>query len=95
MAEERSTIPIFNGAAYNHWAYRVQYGLIDKELHECVFEFHGPRIPCPALIPQLTQDELDALPATVVIADAIRVNVENVRASQALKTAWLKMDMKA
>ena len=95
MAEERSTIPIFNGAAYNHWAYRVQYGLIDKELHEVVFEFHGPRIPCPAPIPLLTQAELDSLPVTVVVADAIRVNGLNVGAKETKIKAWLKIDMKA
>ena len=59
---DRSTIPQFTGAAYQGWAYKVRYGLMEKDLHSCVFGFRGgARTPCPVLIPLLTQAELLAL----------------------------------
>ena len=52
---ERSEIHQFNGAAYQGWAYKVKYGLIDKELHSVVFgSGDGARTPCPVLITPLT-----------------------------------------
>lgn len=92
---ERSEIHQFNGAAYQGWAYKVKYGLIDKDLHTVVFGFgNGARTPCPALITPLTQADLDL----IAIDDVNRQMGDNdalVRESQRDYDAWIKMDMKA
>lgn len=93
---DRSTIPQFTGAAYQGWAYKVRYGLMEKDLHSCVFGFRGgARTPCPVLIPLLTQAELLALPSTDVGANAVSANIAVSANSQRDVDAWLLMDMKA
>ena len=92
---ERSEIHQFNGADYQGCAYKVKYGLIDKDLHTVVFGFgNGARTPCPALITPLTQADLDL----IAIDDVNRQMGDNdalVRESQRDYDAWIKMDMKA
>ena len=93
---DRSTIPQFTGAAYQGWAYKVRYGLMEKDLHSCVFGFRGgARTPCPVLIPLLTQAKLAALPSTDVGANAVSANIAVSANSQIDVDAWLLMDMKA
>ena len=93
---DRSTIPQFTGAAYQGWAYKVRYGLMEKDLHSCVFGFRGgARTPCPVLIPLLTQAELLALPSTDEGANAVSANIAVSANSQRDVDAWLLMDMKA
>ena len=91
-----STIPLITSAAYQGWAYKVRYGLMEKDLHSCVFGFRGgARTPCPVLILLLTQEKFDALPQTVVRADVVSANIVVVANSQIDVDAWLFMDIKA
>ena len=58
--DNKSNIPQFTGAEYNSWASKIQYALIEKNLHSVVFDFRGTaRKPCPAVIGSLTQAEID------------------------------------
>lgn len=93
---DRSTIPQFTGAAYQGWAYKVQYGLIEKELHSVVFAFRGrPRTPCPALITPLTQGELsDTYPPDARVA-ALRDNEFEISQRNIDIDLWLDLDLKA
>ena len=60
MAETKSTIPQFMRAAYQSWATKLQYGLVEKEVIEWVCEFKEmSRVHCPALITPLTQGDID------------------------------------
>ena len=95
MAENKYTIPQFTGAAYQSWAFRLQFGLVEKDLHTVVRDFKGwTRKPCPAVIERLTQGELLLLAATARNAsqqdrdsDIIARNVEI--------EAWMDRDLKA
>ena len=91
---ERSEIHQFNGAAYQGWAYKVKYGLIDNDLHSVVFDFgNGARIPCPALITPLTQADL----ALIAVDDVDRRIGDNDALVRGRRNydAWIKIDMKA
>lgn len=95
MAEMRSTIPEFSGAAYQSWATKLQYGLVEKELIEWVCEFKEmPRVHCPALITPLTQGDIDALPENAKRA-AIRENDANIQTAANAHKEWKKSDLKA
>ena len=60
---DNNNIPHFIGAAYQGLAFKVRFGLIEKELHRYVVDFNGrTRIPRPAVIEPLTQAALDSLP---------------------------------
>ena len=95
MAENKYTIPQFTGAAYQSWAFKLQFGLVEKDLHTVVCDFKGrTRKPCPAVIERLTQGELLLLAATARNAsqqdrdsDIIARNVEI--------EAWMDRDLKA
>ena len=64
---EKSYIPVFTGADYKGWAFKVKFGLADKELHDVVMDWgESPRQAKPVVLPPLTQDELDALDAAEV-----------------------------
>ena len=53
----------FTSAAYNAWAFKVEYGLIGKKMSSAVFDVEGQaRKPCPVDIAPLTQGELILLP---------------------------------
>ena len=59
----RLLIPLFNGAAYQEWAYKVHFGLVDKKLNTLVFDMPGrARNPCPGVITPITQGFLLLLP---------------------------------
>ena len=59
---ENSYIPVFTGAHYKGWAFKVKFGLADKELRDVVMDWgESPRQAKP-----LTQDELDAVDAADV-----------------------------
>ena len=93
---DRSTIPQFTGAAYQGWAYKVQYGLIEKELHSVVFAFRGrPRTPCPALIPLLTQGEISAPNPPDARVAAARDNEREISVRNVAIENWLDLDLKA
>ena len=64
---EKSYIPVFTGADYKGWAFKIKFGLADKELHDIVMDWgESPRQAEPVASPLLTQDELDALDAADV-----------------------------
>ena len=49
----------FTSAAYTAWAFKVEYGLIEKKLSSAVFDVEGRAgKPCPVDIAPLTQGEL-------------------------------------
>ena len=88
---DRSTIPQFTGAAYQSWAYKVQFGLIEKEVHSVVFDFRGrARTPCPAVIEPLSSQALRTLDSDAIVQMQIE---EKTRESEI--DAWMAMDLKA
>ena len=88
---DRSTIPQFTGAAYQGWAYKVQFGLIEKEIHTVVFDFRGrARTPCPAVIEPLSRQAnliLDENARDQHIVD-LKIRMDEI-------DAWMAMDLKA
>ena len=36
---EKSYIPVFTGADYKGWAFKVKFGVVDKELHDVVMDW--------------------------------------------------------
>ena len=88
---DRSTIPQFTGAAYQSWAYKVQFGLIEKEVHSVVFNFRGrARTPCPVVIEPLSHQALLTLDE-----DAIDQQKAEVKTREDEIDAWMTMDLKA
>ena len=88
---ERSTIPQFSGAAYQSWVYKVQFGLIEKEVHSVVFNYRGrARTPCPAVIEPLPRQALLTLDE-----DAIDQYEIDVKIREDEIDAWMAMDLKA
>ena len=64
---EKSYIPVFTGAHYKGWAFKIKFGLADKELHDIIMDWgESPRQAKRVVLPPLTQDELDALDAADV-----------------------------
>ena len=60
---DKSNIPQFTGASYKSWAFKCEYGLVEKKLHCIVMEFDGlAREPRPTPAEPLKQAALDALP---------------------------------
>ena len=96
MSDHVSAIHQFTGADYAGWAYKVRYGLMEKDLYSCVFEFRGEaRVPCPVLITLLTQAKLDSYPRGTNMAEVQRDNNAAHRSSKIAFDAWMLMDMKA
>ena len=92
---DRSLIPQFTGAAYQGWAYKVKFGLIDKKLQSVVFDFSGrARKPCPGAITPTSQGELLLLPFDDrnVARDANRTEIS---ARELEINAWIDLDMEA
>ena len=59
---EKSYISVFTGADYKGWAFKIKFGLADKELHDTVMDWgESPRQAKLVVFPPLTQDELDAV----------------------------------
>ena len=59
---DKSYIPVFTGADYKGWAFKIKFSLADKELHDIVMDWgKSPRQAEPVVSRLLTQDELDAL----------------------------------
>ena len=57
---EKSYIPVFTGADYKGWAFKIKFGLADKELHDIVMNWgKSPRQEEPAVFLSHTQNELD------------------------------------
>ena len=64
---EKSYIPVFTRADYKGWAFKIKFGLADKELHDIVMDWgKSPRQAEPVVSPPHTQDELDTLDAADV-----------------------------
>ena len=64
---ENSYIPVFTGGDYEGSAYKVKFGLADKELHDVVMDWgESLRQAKLVVLPPLTQDELNALDAADV-----------------------------
>lgn len=92
---DRNLIPQFTGAAYNAWAFKVEYGLIEKKLSSAVFDVEGrARKPCPVVIAPLTQGELILIPLDdrMVAKDEKR---EEIKTREAEIEAWIDRDMEA
>ena len=61
---EKSLIPVFTGADYKGWAFKVKFGLADRESHDVVMDWDGiPKQSRPAVSEPLTQAEKEALRA--------------------------------
>ena len=51
------------GTTYQSWAIKLQFRMVEKDLHTVVCEFKGrAQEPCPVVIERLTQGELKLLP---------------------------------
>ena len=94
---DKNNIPQFTGAAYQGWAFKVRFGLIEKELHRYVVDFKGrTRIPRPALIEPLTQAAIDSLHGDAAARRAAaNTHQQNVDAINLLVDAWDAQDLKA
>ena len=88
-------IPQFTGAAYQSWAFKLQFGLVEKDLHTVVCDFKGrARKPCPAVIGRLTQGELLLLPAGVRTATEQDRDAD-IDVRDAEIESWMDKDLKA
>ena len=87
---DKNNIPQFTGAAYQGWAFKARFSLIEKELHRYVVDFKGrTRIPRPAVIEPLTQAAVDSLPGdAVALRAAANTHQQNVDARNFLVDAW-------
>ena len=94
---DKNNIPQFTGATYQGWAFKVRFGLIEKELHRYVVDFKGrTRIPRPAVIEPLTQAAVDSLPGDAAPRRAAaNTHQQNVDARNLLVDAWDAQDLKA
>ena len=91
----KSTIPQFTGAAYQSWAYKLQFGLVEKDLHTVVCDFKGrTRKPCPAVIMRLTQGELNLMIDTTRDASVLDRDVDIVVRDAEIEL-WMERDLKA
>ena len=93
--DSKSNIPQFTGAAYNSWAYKIQYGLVEKRLISAVCDFKGrAMVACPVPITPLAQGVLALLPAPDrTIARDENIYETTKRNSEIEK--WLEMDLDA
>ena len=95
MADKKNMIPQFTGAAYQSWAFKLQFGLVEKDLHTVVCDFKGRvRKPCPAVIERLTQGELQLLPAAVRTASS-QDRLTDIDVRDAEIETWMERDLKA
>ena len=92
---EKSYIPVFTGADYKGWAFKVKFGLADKELHYVVMDWgESPRQAKPVVFPPLTQDELDALDA-VDVARTVTARTHLIGRQTLVREAWSKKNIAA
>ena len=95
MADSKSMIPQFTGAAYQSWAFKLLFGLVEKELHTGVCDFKGrARKPCPAVIECLTQGEFQLLLAAVRTAST-QDRLTDIDVRDAEIETWMDRDLKA
>lgn len=94
MVDNKSTIPQFTRAAYQSWAFKLKFSLIEKGVHTVVCDFNGrARKPCPASIERLTRGELRLLPAAGrLVAELDRDAAIAARGIEIL--AWMDLDVK-
>ena len=72
---EKINIPQFDGAAYQAWAFKVRFGLVEKEYHTVVMEMHGKaREPRPVVIEPRTQAALYDM-----VDDGVRIAAVHAR----------------
>ena len=92
---EKSYIPVFTGAKYKGWAFKIKFGLADKELHDIVMDWgESPRQAKRVVSPPLTQDELDALDAADV-AQTVTARTQLIGRQTLVQEAWSKKDIAA
>ena len=90
---DKSYIPVFTRADYKGWAFKVKFGLADKELHDIVMDWgESPRQAKPVVFPPLTQDELDALDAADV-ARPVTARTQLIGPQTLVREAWSKKNI--
>ena len=92
---DKNNIPQLTGAAYQGWAFKVRFGLIEKELHRYVVDFKGRTIiPRPAVIEPLTQATVNSLPNDAAARRALaEAHQQSVNARNLLVDEWDAHDL--
>ena len=92
---DKSNIPQFNGASYQAWAFKVRFGMAEKDCHTVAMEWNGmAREPLPAVIVSLTPQEEGALDP-LLFRDARATRAAEIVARDAAIADWRKRDLTA